>query len=184
MAGLTTSLLIGAGISAAAGVGSAAIASRAAGKAADTQQEAADKALAFQQRMYEQERLDTAPIRNVGNQAAQTLSGLMGLPSGPVAGQVAPTPTIGPPAGYIPNEHGVGFGILKPGVTPQQALQMNPTPAPAGGSSLASLGAPSMPPGGQQTQSGYVLLEAPTGERQMVAPNEVPHYMQMGARRV
>lgn len=197
MAALTTTgLLIGAGIAAGGAVGSAAIASHAAGKAADAQGEAADKALAFANQQYQQQRADTAPWRNAGGQAVNTLSGLMGLPSGPVQQPY----NWGPPPGTIPNEHGPGFGILKPGVTPEDVLPGGKYgrvgAGPDGSQRTAVNGDPTgrvgvprladvgMAPGAAQTQSGYVLMRAPNGETQPVSPGEVDHFERLGAVRV
>lgn len=86
MIGTTAALLIGAGISAGTQAYAAHKASGAAKDAAKTQVEASDKALDLQRDMYNQNRADQEPYRNVGSQAITTLGSLMGLPSGPVGG--------------------------------------------------------------------------------------------------
>ena len=183
MAGITTAAILGAtAISAGAGIGSAAIASRAAGKAADTQSDAADKALALQERIYQQQRADTLPMLNRANQAGNTLSGLMGLPTGPLPGPTGVPDTIGPPPGAIPDQYGPGFGLLKPGVTPAQARDPNFQYNPAMAQSQPMMGQPrSAPP---QNASSYAMMRAPTGEVQPVPQDQVAHYEQMGARRI
>lgn len=193
MAGLATSLIVGSAIAAGGGVASAKIASGAAKDAAEAQGASADKAMLLAQQQMEQQRADTAPWRNAGGQAVTALSGLMGLPSGPPPGPTGVPSNIGPPPGAIPNEHGVGFGILKPGVTPEQAADPGfqyQGPSVGQTSSLASLAPPSAPtpptlaPGVQQTQSGYVTMRAPNGSMRPVPAAQVSHYEQLGAVRV
>ena len=88
--------IIGAGAS----IGSAAIASRAAGKAANTQSAAAERAAQYQQQMFNQatqyQQQLMAPYLGVGQASASTLGRLMGLqPSAPASlpGQGAQMPT-------------------------------------------------------------------------------------------
>jgi hypothetical protein len=64
-------------------------------KGLDAQDRAAREALALQRGIYEQTRTDTAPWRNVGGQAVNSLGMLMGLPGGPVQGPNAdPGPLV------------------------------------------------------------------------------------------
>lgn len=69
--------IIGAGAS----VGGAALAAHGATKAADTQAQASDRALALQKELYEQQRSDLAPYRQLGYGALGTLAGLVGQPA-------------------------------------------------------------------------------------------------------
>jgi hypothetical protein len=64
-------------------------------KGLDAQDRAAREALALERGIYEQTRTDTAPWRNVGGQAVNSLGMLMGLPGGPVQGPNAdPGPLV------------------------------------------------------------------------------------------
>lgn len=74
--------VIGGIIAAGGALGSAAIVSHSAGKAADQQAAAGEKALALQRDIYNQQQLNEAPWRNTGAAAITTLGGLLGLPSG------------------------------------------------------------------------------------------------------
>lgn len=67
-------------IPAAAGIASAFIGSNAAGKAADAQAESNAASLALQERMYNQNREDLAPYRQVGTSALNTLAGQVNQP--------------------------------------------------------------------------------------------------------
>jgi len=100
--------VVGGIIAGAGSIGAAAIQSHAAGKAADQQVAAGDKALALQKDIYNQQQANEAPFRNTGASAITTLGGLLGLPSGGggSTGQL-PTNTLGSVAG--------------PGYTPAQA---------------------------------------------------------------
>lgn len=184
MAGLTTSLLIGAGIAAGGGVASAAIGSRAAGKAAETQAESADEAIALQREMYQQQRQDTAPWRETGGQSVQTLGALMGLPSGPTASQQGGPGLF---AQAVPGMIGAAneiYGRLQRGeiqgepINPRTMEPMNPSRhAPYGSPDAVSRGAQ------QQNASGYVMMESPDGgERQAVPREQVDHLVRAGAR--
>ncbi len=84
----TTAALIGMGISAAAGVGSAALGSKAAGKAANAQVEASKyaadlqakssaDALAFQKETWAKQQADMAPFMKVGTDSVSTLGDLV-----------------------------------------------------------------------------------------------------------
>ena len=104
-----TALAIGLGTSAAAGIGTAAIGASAAGKAADTQSAAAvqaaniqaqeaDKSLAFNQKVYEENKAATQPWVQAGTAAIGNLSSEFGN-GGPQWNQTFVAPT----AHYIPS---------------------------------------------------------------------------------
>lgn len=89
--------VVGGIIAGAGSVAAAGITSHAAGKAADQQVAAGDKALALQKDIYNQQQINEAPWRNTGASAITTLGGLLGLPSssgGGGTGQL-PTSTLG-----------------------------------------------------------------------------------------
>lgn len=176
--GLLTVGLIGAG----AGLGGAAIAAHASGKAADQQSEASDKALALQQQMYQQNRADTAPWRQTGGKAVQTLGALMGLGGGSAQADVPMslggmyTPETMPPRGSS-----AGTALNDQG----QFVPLNPNIAHApggnwsGDSDASSYG--NLTHGGFQ---GFVRMQAPDGTIQSVPPSAVEHYLSLGAVRI
>jgi hypothetical protein len=198
MAALSTALLIGAGIAGGTSLASAAIGSHAAGKASDQQQESADKALALQQQMYQQQRADVAPWRNAGGQAVTTLSGLMGLPAGPAAGQTEPVSpadqrsaqlaAFGPGVGAVLGRWNRGqpysadvLGGMAPG-RQAQLRSLDPGGFAQTPEQLAGVG---QAVGQAQTSSGYATMQSPDGkETQQVPVDQVAHYQQMGARRI
>lgn len=187
----TTALLLGAGIAGATSLGAAKMASGAAKDAAQTQSDSADKALALQAQIYQQQRADTLPFLNRANAAGDTLSALMGLGGG--GGQLAPaqtnllggparggqmfTPETMPPrgssAGSMLNPNGPGFVPVPP----------ETSHAPGGNWS------------GDSTQSTYgsvahggfggtVTLRAPDGSVKDVPWDQAQHFIQLGAVRV
>ena len=107
----------------------------------------------------------------------------MGLPTGPLAGPTGVPDTIGPPPGAIPDQYGPGFGLLKPGVTPEQARDPNFQYNPAMAQSQP-MGQPRSAAPVPQNASSYAMMRAPTGETQQVPLDQVDHYTRLGAQRV
>jgi len=101
--------VVGGIIAGAGSLGAAAIGAHAAGKAANQQVAAGDKALALQKDIYNQQQVNEAPFRNTGAAAITTLGGLLGLPQGGGGGSTGQLPT---------NTLGSTFD---PAVTPGQA---------------------------------------------------------------
>ena len=183
-----------------ASIGSTILQSRAAGKAADTQERGAADALALQRQMYEQGRADLAPFRQGGAAAFGTLGGLMGLPMG--AGGGGPDAGTQPPDlqarlrnafDTMPTNPEGNRGFRNVFDRANRAVEMtsrsgtNPRfgfdPARArtqssygGGGSLSSLGRPA---GGQR----MVLMIGPDGDREQIPEADVPELERMGARR-
>jgi hypothetical protein len=87
--------VVGGIIAGAGAVSAAAIQSHAAGKAADQQVAAGDKALALQKDIYNQQQANEAPWRNTGASAITTLGGLLGLQQGGGSSGQLPTNTLG-----------------------------------------------------------------------------------------
>lgn len=195
-------LIAVAAISAGASLGGAYLQSRAAGKAADKQEAAAEKGLALQRDMYRQSRQDLAPYMSAGAAAQTTLAGLMGTgmaplpdvqssaPGGGTAlpdGRIRPdgAPTIGHaqrrpgyPAGGtsdLPPRAGYQGDVWNPDTNTIRNTGYNVPERPAGERTA---------PGGGSSASGYVLMRAPTGEEAHVAPDQVGYAMQRGAVRV
>lgn len=121
-----TALLIGSGVAAAGGIGSAAIESSAAGKAAKTQADAANKAATLQADLgqeglqnenyqYQQDRADQLPYMQSGANSLSTLDYLLGLqspngkPGAPGAGSASSPQTLS-----IPGANG---SVTLPGVS-------------------------------------------------------------------
>lgn len=98
---------------------------RAAGKAAEQQQAAAQQAIGVNQGMYQQTRQDLDPYRQQGGQGLTALTALMGLP--PQA--PPPGPAIGTPQ---PGQR----GPLPPGATPTGYAVPRGTPPGMGGMTL------------------------------------------------
>lgn len=168
-------LVIAAGIAAAGSVASAAIQSRAAGRAADTQSRAAQDAIERSRQIYEQQRADQAPYRNAGASAVTTLGGLMGLPMS--SGDANPLPAAAPRA---PQDMPAG-----PQETGWQAIRNRLTNMPPG-SSLQDLGN-RVQTAQAQTGSSYrrsVRLQAPDGEIADVPEEDADFFLSRGARRV
>lgn len=184
---------VGAGI---AGIGLI-TGTRAASKAAKQQEEATKEALKLRREMYLQQRADTAPFREVGSSAMTTLGGLMGLPQGQ---DTTLQPELGPnPRQFDPATNTGRVGVVRS--SPPGTLPLDPYSSGSGAlpGSMAGPGtwltvAPNRPSGGgsfsvpgaavAQSGSGYVTLQAPTGETQAVPADQADHYMQLGARRV
>lgn len=161
-------IAIAAGIGAVGSIASAAIQSRAAGRAADTQENAANNALGLQRDIYNQTRADLAPYRDAGASAVGTLSGLMGLPMASSSGPMAST-SGGVQPQRAPRQLPPGFDVNKP-ILPF-------------GQSLADL-APRAAEAHQQNQSSYVRMRAPNGEEDDVPPQFVDEFLGRGAVRV
>lgn len=95
----STAVLIGAGVAAAGGVADAAIGAHAAGKAADQQAASADKALGFQQQVFDTQQANQAPFVSAGQTSIGKLmdslnNGTFGPGSNPAAPQFAGAPTL------------------------------------------------------------------------------------------
>jgi hypothetical protein len=122
-----TALLIGSGVAAAGGIGSAALESSAAGKAAQTQASAADRAATLQADLgqeslqnenyqYQQDRADQLPYMQSGANSMATLDYLLGLssPNG-APGSTAGSGSAGSPQTLsIPGANG---SVTLPGVS-------------------------------------------------------------------
>ena len=178
---MPAAIAIPAVISAAGSIGAAAIGSHAAKDAAKTQTDSADKALALQTRIYDENKSNLAPWVSQGQQAATTLGGLMGLPAtGGGGGGSAATPT-GPFT-----RAGSGSTVAVPGTYQGQAILRNPDRVP--GTDLQSaqprgtLGAFNPQSAAGQRTSSYVTMRSPDGKETMPVPAQhVDHYRQLGA---
>ncbi len=181
--GTTAAILIGAGIAAAGGIGSAAIQSHATGKAVDAQQKATDQATA-----------NLAPFQQTGTQAFTTLGALMGLGGPGGGGQEVQKPMVKlggntPWGGTVMD--GGGGAITNPAVAPDasygqhgdfiggQTTQEDRSHMPTASSYNSSQTYGSAP---QATGMDMVTMVAPDGTRQQVPRNQAGHYTQMGAK--
>jgi len=176
--------VVGGIIAGAGAVGAAAIQSHAAGKAADQQVAAGDKALALQKDIYNQQQVNEAPFRNTGASAITTLGGLLGLPQGGGGGSMGQLPT---------NTLGSTFD---PAVTPGQANFANysPTGGYVGKNvpmseqmsnrnvNLDASGYTAQQHGASPPSMTMIRMQAPTGEIETVPADQVSHYQQQGAK--
>jgi type II secretory pathway pseudopilin PulG len=155
-AAVWASSAIGAGTSLASGL----MGSRAAGKAADQQQQAANAALGLQRQQWQQSLQNLAPYRGIGEGAAAQLSKMLGYgPAAPQTYATAPQTTAAPTlSGLGPLVRQLSRAVVSqvPGITPTAS-------APAAGSST-------------------VTLRAPNGATMRVPSQYVDHYMQRGAQ--
>lgn len=147
--------------------------SQAVQNASDTQAKAGQQALTAQQQAFQQEQKNFAPYAAAGQSALGRLQATAGTyrggmpPGGPGAGQ--PMPGMSAPPGMSPPMPSNGVGT---GMPPMQALGNYGPPTSQGtGQAPPMSGAP----------GGSVLMRAPTGETQRVAPQDVQKAQQMGA---
>lgn len=185
-------------ISAGASLGGAYMQSRAAGKAADKQEAAAEKGLALQRDMYRQSRADLAPYMSAGAGANATLAGLMGTGMAPVPDVQSSAPGGGMmlPDGRTRPEGSptVGQAQRRPGFEAGGTSALPPRPGYQGDvwnpdtNTINNTGynVPTRAAGERTAPdtSGYVLMRAPTGEEAHVAPQQVGLAMQRGAVRI
>lgn len=181
--------IIGAGTS----VASAVVGSRAAGKAARTQEQAANRAQGFNERVYNEQKQLMSPYVNMGTESLQRLmSSQWGTP---YAGPGQPTAFAGNP--YAPTPHALGIpnGMAPSGpqrnpMAPNQGIVGQPTPppltnpAPDFGMGMRRTPPPGMAQGWPQgpLQGGMVMVEAPTGERRPLPLQQAQLAVQRGAR--
>lgn len=154
-------IVVAAAIAAAGSVGGAVVASRGAKKAAEQQVESGDQALAHIKEA-------NAPFMERGTAAFNLLSDLSGVPAGPAAppaqdGATTPNDWARP---RQPQDPIVGKAV------PRQPER-----------TLASLSPQTQAQA--QTRSGFTggrMMQAPDGSQQMVEPDQVEHYMRLGAK--
>lgn len=178
--------LIGAAVGAVTSIWGAKKKADAAKEAAKTQAASADKAMALERQMYEQNRADLSPWYNVGANAITTMGNLSGLGSFP--GTSMGGGQAGPLSAMAPGVIGLGNALLaRRGIPPTKPLapmglsQDALPPEPTAGSkreTLASLQAGSARP---MNASGYAMMQAPDGSTQPVPVSQVPWYQQKGA---
>lgn len=179
---VATGALIGAGITAAASWYASHKASEAAKEAATSETAAADKALAVQERMYNQQRQDTEPWTAAGRAALGRLGDLSQAPR-PMFDPTQPgmSRAFRGAAGFVDstgqdrNMAATGGGVM--GEPRERALVNGPsalTTPNVGGGGLGQLGAPGGqmggPPPAMPQRSQMVLMQAPDGS----APRPIP----------
>ena len=143
---------IGMGVSGLLGLIGSKNSANASQQAAAEQQASTQQALQFAQQQYNTGQTQLAPYRAAGTTALAALGGLAGQPM-----------VNASPGGW--------------GYTPQAPAVAAPGNAP-GAQTPLQLG--SM--GGAAGTGGMVMLEAPTGERQMVPQAQAAQYLQRGAK--
>jgi hypothetical protein len=184
MAGMTTAMLIGAGINGAVGLFNAHKAGKAADKAVTQQTASADKALALQKEIYNKQAAALAPYTNAGAQAVGTLGHAMGFApmtagagGGPIdtgaGGEYTGTGRTAPPGAMI-----TGHAIPRPdGMRPPHGWGMVNT---------LGEGVQSLIQGRHNAASSIRTrkMRAPDGEIADVPEAEVEHYSSLGATEV
>ena len=177
--GTTAAILIGAGISAAAGLGSAAIQSHQVSKAVDAQKAATDQAIA-----------NLKPFQQVGTKAFTTLGELMGLGPGGGASAAPGQPTdaaispgqanfsgFSPSGGYVGKNVPMAERMSNPNVNVDAAgytAQQHGASLPTASSYTASAGASSI--GG----APMLRVKAPNGQIYQVPADKVAEAQQNG----
>lgn len=174
--GIATLIVIG--VSAAVSAYSAHKAAEAQKESTEAQTKTADKSLAVQKEMYEQTRTDEAPYRQFGSGALNQLAFGLGidLPAKPVI-TAAPGPP--PPEKAVPRVPGPI--VTRPGeprsAAPAGAVPTTPAGAPGPGAAPQAAAA-------AQTRSGYIRMRAPTGEVELVGPEEQDTMRAQGAEEI
>src|SRR5262245_18591192 len=137
---------------------------RAAGKAAEQQQQAAREAMTVAGQQAAQARADLQPLRAAGTTGLTSLTSLLGLPA---------YSTALPPAGGGPRP-------VPPGAarTPSPDAQYTGYYAVPRGTLPNPGGTPLYPAG------GMVMLRAPNGQTKAVPPHQVDFYLSRGATRM
>lgn len=180
MSAITTGMIVGAIATAGGSIGAAAIGAHAAGEAADTQDKAAQRALAFQKEQYDQQRRDWEPYAALSQQAMSQLgqprTSTPFDPRGYTGG--APTGSFVPPSGsssFTPNTTAFGMpaqslgglgGMNRPPQAPPPDYQQGP--------GMQSV----QPPPANQLRR----VQAPTGEIAMLPDAQAQLAVSRGAR--
>lgn len=154
-------------------------------KAAEQQQTATEKAIATQQTAAKAAQQSYQPYTQMGNTALSSLGQYMGFPAASGGAGAAGAP-------------GVSVGAMPAGM--QQATGVRPDTTESAPAQAPRYGVPRdgaatpQTQAAQQSQSSYnlsglqngglVQMRAPTGDVQMVPPEQVAYYEQRGARRV
>lgn len=176
-----TALAIGGLASAGAGIAGAKMQSSAAKKAAETQQRAADQAMAVQRDVYRDQMAMNQPYVQVGQQAIGTLGRLLGAPEGArfAAPALQPQPIAIPGSGARMSSPGSRLGAVMP--------QMGQGPAPMSGNPMPQ-GQNTAPQMSQQGPvfggNGMIRLQAPDGSMGEVPAHLADQFIARGARRV
>lgn len=150
-------------------------ASKASKDAAKLQAESADKALAFQQRMWEDTQRNQAPWLQAGTGAINTMANLGGIPmmapgsTSNTPPATAPLASVAPPASSRPLSGGA-VGTAAGQVLGQMPMSAA-VPRPGG------MGAPAM-------TGNFVTLQAPDGSTQRVPQQFASAFEARGARRI
>jgi hypothetical protein len=150
------------------------VSANAAKDAAKLQSDAADKAIALQKEQFAYQQELNAPLVASGRMGNKMVNDMMGLPTEQTA-----------PLSFYGNTGQKSAGRLQPGkaavpvsgqppAQPQAAGRVQPL-ATYAGQTPANQAA-------QRTQSGYVTMQAPNGETKAVPPQQVPHFLSLGAQ--
>lgn len=163
MAGFTTAMIVGSSLAAASQLGAAKMGSSAAKKAAKTQSQATDRALAAQREVNQ-------PYMQIGQQAL----GYLSQPR-----EVVPFNPGGPPMSL---GQGMQGGQPQARPVPLMGQQSQAAPAMSLGGAMRNTGTGTGQPQGMGT--GMVMLRAPDGSTKSVPASLAPRYLAAGAQRV
>lgn len=169
--GLTTAMLVSAGIGAAADLIKSHNAKKAADQAAKAETAATDKALALNQQIYDERKNAMAPYAGYGTEAMGTLGALMGLPAPGAGGAPAQQMVVDPGKDPIPKS--VNGTPMQPNV-----------PVTGKMSDVFKPAAKTPVDASAQTASSYVRMRAPNGEEQDVPHEFAPYFQEAGAQPV
>jgi hypothetical protein len=159
----TDKIITGAGMG--ANLAGSIIQSRQASKAAEAEKEAADKALALQSNIYQQQRSDLAPYRNAGASSLSALTYGLGLDPSKSADTTTP---------YFAQQ---AQGQNTAAQQTSQAQNRMPPAAPSQAMPRTSLSAISAP-----AANGFVNMVSPDGRPARVPQNQVQAAMAAGGR--
>ena len=163
--------IIGAGTA----LGGALIQKSSSDKATDAQTDAANKAVALTEKMYEQDRADYAPYRNIGAFSLGQLGHLTGMP--PDFGTKAVSEATAPRTA-VQRAPTTSNAQPTPSVWGRITSMENPAVSLPEFQSLRDLGAQ------QQSASSFVRMRAPDGEEADIPPHEVALFESHGATRI
>lgn len=164
-------------ISAGGAVGGALIGKSASDNATEAQTDAADQSLALTEKMYEQDRADYAPYRNLGAFSVGELGHLTGMPKD-FGTQAVQQATATPATTAAPAPHQSLWDRIVARDHQPAAAESEVTRAAPEFQTLRDLGAT------QQTASSFVRMRAPNGEEADVPSHEAALFEAQGARRM
>lgn len=142
-------------------------------QAAQVQTDYGNKALDLQKQMYEQDRADQAPYRNIAYGALNTLGSMMGPSFNAGGGGFRPS-MGGQPSGSANGAPPMAQGLHLGSTAPPSPMTPQDLPAPV------SVGS-GMTPAAAANGGDTVLMRAPNGATARIPRDQVSHYAAKGA---